>query len=89
MWRGVAEGLSAVIVNPSIVLGPGDWHRSSTRLLRYAYDEHRFYTPGQLNFVDVRDVVAQLLRLTFDLPTLPAARYVLSGGSAPLGELLS
>ena len=89
VWRGVAEGLSAVIVNPSIVLGPGDWDRSSTRLLRYAYDEHLFYTPGQLNFVDVRDVATHLLRLTFDLPQLPAARYVLSGGSAPLGDLLT
>jgi dihydroflavonol-4-reductase len=89
VWRGVAEGLSAVIVNPSIVLGPGDWHRSSTRLLRYAYDEHWFYTRGQLNFVDVRDVVAHLLRLTFDLPELPPARYILNGGLYPLGQFLT
>ncbi|MDO7885023.1 NAD-dependent epimerase/dehydratase family protein [Hymenobacter cheonanensis] len=89
VWRGIAEGLAAVIVNPSIVLGPGDWHRSSTRLLRYAYDEHRFYTQGQLNFVDVRDVVAHLLRLTLDLPALPAARYILNGGLHPLGEFLT
>lgn len=89
VWRGVAEGLSAVIVNPSIVLGPGDWQRSSTRLLRYAYDEHRFYTQGQLNFVDVRDVVAHLLRLALDLPELPAARYILNGGLLPLGEFLA
>ncbi|RZJ95267.1 MAG: NAD-dependent epimerase/dehydratase family protein, partial [Hymenobacter sp.] len=66
VWRGAAEGLSAVIVNPSVVLGPGDWQRSSTRLLRYAYDEHRFYTKGLLNFVDARDVVAHLARLVLD-----------------------
>jgi len=89
VWRGVAEGLSAVIVNPSIVLGVGDWHRSSTRLLRYAYEEHSFYTPGQLNFVDVRDVVAHLLQLTLELPTLPPARYILSGGTQPLGDFLA
>jgi dihydroflavonol-4-reductase len=89
VWRGVAEGLSAVIVNPSIVLGPGDWQRSSTRLLRYAYDEHHFYTRGQLNFVDVRDVAAQLLHLTLDLPDLPPARYILNGGVYPLGEFLT
>jgi len=89
VWRGVAEGLSAVIVNPSVVLGAGDWHRSSTQLLRYAYDEHWFYTPGAVNFVDVRDVVAHLLRLTLELPQLPAARYVLSAGARPLGELLA
>lgn len=88
VWRGVAEGLSAVIVNPSVVLGPGDWHRSSTRLLRYAYDEHHFYTQGQVNFVDVRDVVSQLLYLTLDLPAIPSARYILNGGLHPLGNFL-
>ena len=88
VWRGVAEGLAAVIVNPSIVLGAGDWHRSSTRLLRYAYDEHWFYTQGQLNFVDVRDVVAHFLQLALDLPALPSARYILNGGLHPLGEFL-
>ena len=84
VWRGVAEGLSAVIVNPSVVLGPGDWQRSSTRLLRYAYNEHLFYTTGLLNFVDVRDVVAQLLRLTLDLPAVRGERFVLSAGALPL-----
>lgn len=89
VWRGVAEGLSAVIVNPSVVLGPGNWHRSSTQLLRYAYEEHRFYTPSQINFVDVRDVVAHLVYLTLDLPDLPAARYILNAGMQPLGRVLT
>ena len=89
VWRGVAEGLSAVVVNPSVVLGPGDWQRSSTRLLRYAHDEHRFYTRSLLNFVDVRDVAAQLARLTLDLPQLPTARYILSGGACALGDFLA
>jgi dihydroflavonol-4-reductase len=89
VWRGAAEGLAAVIVNPSVVLGPGDWHRSSTRLLRYAYDEHRFYTKGLLNFVDVRDVVAHLLRLTLELPVgTTTERYILNGGAYPLGDFL-
>ena len=88
VWRGATEGLSAVIVNPSVVLGPGDWDRSSTRLLRYAHDEHRFYTRGLLNFVDVRDVVAQLLRLTLELPAGLTERYILNGGQCELGEFL-
>ena len=86
VWRGVAEGLSAVIVNPSVVLGPGDWHRSSTRLLRYAHQQHRFYTRGLINFVDVRDVVAQLLALAFDQPALTGERYILSAEARPLAE---
>ena len=86
VWRGVAEGLSAVIVNPSVVLGPGDWHRSSTRLLRYAHQQHRFYTRGLINFVDVRDVVAQLLALALDYPELGAERYILSAEAIPLAD---
>ena len=86
VWRGVAEGMNAVIVNPSVVLGPGDWTRSSTRLLRYAHQQHRFYTRGLLNFVDVRDVAAQLLVLAFDRPELHSERYILSAGAVPQGE---
>ena len=86
VWRGVAEGLSAIIVNPSVVLGPGDWHRSSTRLLRYAHQQHSFYTRGLINFVDVRDVVAQLLALALDQPALIGERYILSAEARPLAE---
>lgn len=86
VWRGAAEGLSAVVVNPSVVLGPGDWYRSSTRLLRYAYEQHHFYTRGLVNFVDVRDVVAQLLALALDLPAVRDQRFILSAGALPLAD---
>lgn len=86
VWRGVAEGLSAVIVNPSVVLGPGNWHRSSTRLLRYAHQQHLFYTRGLINFVDVRDVVAHLLALALDEPARSGERYILSAEALPLAD---
>ena len=86
VWRGTAEGLSAVIVNPSVVLGPGDWHRSSTRLLRYAHQQHLFYTRGLVNFVDVRDVVAQLLALALEHPEISGERYILSAEAVPLAN---
>ncbi|NVO30144.1 NAD-dependent epimerase/dehydratase family protein [Hymenobacter lapidiphilus] len=87
VWRGVSEGLRAVVVNPSVVLGPADWHRSSTRLFRYAYDEHRFYTPSSLNLVDVRDVAEMLAQLTLDTDH-SGERYVLNAGHWPLAEVL-
>lgn len=65
VWRGISEGLKAVIVNPSVILGPADWHRSSTQLFKYAFNEKPFYTEGGANFVDVRDVVEAMQRLTF------------------------
>lgn len=88
VWRGIAEGLQAVIVNPSVILGPADWDRSSTRLFRYAHQEHWLYTPGNINVVDVRDVVEALVRLTLDTDRT-AERYVLSAGNLPLRELLA
>lgn len=88
VWRGVSEGLQAVMVNPSVILGPANWDRSSTRLFRYAYDEHWFYTPGRVNVVDVRDVVTTLIRLTLDT-SRTGERYVLSAGSLPLREFLA
>lgn len=63
VWRGAAEGLSMVIVNPSIILGESDWQISSTRLFKYIYDEKPFYPEGFLNFTDVRDVASALLQL--------------------------
>lgn len=56
VWRGQAEGLHTVIVNPSIVLGEGDWSKSSTQLFRYVFKEKPFYTQGFINYVDVRDL---------------------------------
>jgi nucleoside-diphosphate-sugar epimerase len=87
VWRGISEGLSAVIVNPSVILGPADWQRSSTRLFRYAHQEHAFYTPGSLNYVDVRDVVEAMLRLTFQSKVV-GERFILSGGVVPLRDFL-
>ena len=88
VWRGISEGLQAVMVNPSVILGPANWEQSSTRLFRYAYREHSFYTPGNLNLVDVRDVVDALLHLTLNT-TQSAERYVLNAGSMPLREFLT
>lgn len=88
VWRGMSEGLAAVLVNPSIVLGPADWQRSSTRLFRYAYQEHAFYTPGSLSFVDVRDVVQAMLHLTLDA-TVRGERYILNAATVPLREFLT
>ncbi|MCB2406968.1 NAD-dependent epimerase/dehydratase family protein [Hymenobacter lucidus] len=88
VWRGVAEGLQAVMVNPSVVLGPADWERSSTRLFRYAYNQHAFYTPGNINFVDVRDVVAAMLRLTLET-SIAGERFILSAGAVPLHDFLT
>lgn len=56
VWRGMEEGLNAVILNPSVIIAPDDFERSSGRLFDYVWRENKFYPPGRINFVDVRDI---------------------------------
>jgi dihydroflavonol-4-reductase len=56
VWRGAAEGLNAVVVNPSTILGYGDWANSSCAIFKSVYNEFPWYTTGINGFVDVEDV---------------------------------
>lgn len=64
VWRGIEEGLNAVIVNPSVIIGPGDWNISSSNLFLKVWNGLKFYSKGGNAFVDVRDVVKIMLALT-------------------------
>lgn len=62
VWRGIAEGLNAVIVNPSIILGAGNWEEGSTKIFKTIYDGFSWYSPGTIGFVGAKDV-AKIMRL--------------------------
>jgi len=66
VWRGVNEGVDAVIVNPSVILGPGDWSAGSPSFFRMIDKGLKFYTRGITGFVDVRDVSRAMRLLTDD-----------------------
>jgi len=63
VWRGIGEGLNAVIVNPTIILGAADWNNSSTAIFKNVYKEFPWYTEGITGFVDVEDVVKAMIML--------------------------
>ncbi|MEO6456510.1 MAG: NAD-dependent epimerase/dehydratase family protein [Ginsengibacter sp.] len=63
VWRGIGEGLQAVIVNPSTILGGADWNRSSSKIFKTAFEEFPWYSQGITGFVDVRDVVKAMILL--------------------------
>ena len=77
VWRGMAEGLSAVIINPSTILGYGDWDHSSCRIFKTAYQEFPWYTTGINGFVDVEDV-AKAGILLLESP-IESERYIING----------
>ena len=56
VWRGMGEGLDAVIINPSTVLGFGNWHESSCAIFKNTYKGFPWYTNGVNGFVAVEDV---------------------------------
>jgi nucleoside-diphosphate-sugar epimerase len=63
VWRGIEEGLPAVLVNPSVIFGPGNWEETSLTIFRAVKRGLKFYAPGANAFVDVRDVSRRILFL--------------------------
>ena len=56
--KAVAQGLDAVIVNPSMVLGPGDTNRISGEIvIQVARGIVRFGIPGGMNAIHIKDAV--------------------------------
>ncbi len=56
VWRGISEGLNAVIVNPGVILGPGEPEKGSLLLFKIGSKGMPFYTKATTGYVDVRDV---------------------------------
>jgi len=63
VWKGIEEGLRAVIVNPSMILGPGFWDRGSSAMFSVIHRGFNFYTNGMTGFVSVEDVSAAMIAL--------------------------
>ena len=74
IWRGIQEGLNAVITNPGIIIGPSNWHRSSTSLFKKIYSGLSYFPKGSNGFVDVRDVSRSIIELVNS--SISAERYI-------------
>jgi dihydroflavonol-4-reductase len=76
VWRGINEGLKAVIVNPSIIIGPGMWFGSWNGIFRQLYKGLGYYPTGSSGYVDVRDVVTLMINLSES--EISGERFILS-----------
>jgi dihydroflavonol-4-reductase len=63
VWRGIAEGLNAVIVNPSIIIGKNAGNEGSGALFNLVKNGLKFFTNGVTGFVDVTDVAKCMILL--------------------------
>lgn len=76
VWRAAEEGLKMVIVNPSTIIGFGDWKFSSNALFKRVSEGLPFYPPGRNGFVAVEDVVSAMIQLMDS--TVEKERFILS-----------
>ncbi len=63
IWRGIEEGLSAVIVNPGVIIGACEPHQSSGKLIQTVARGWNVYPSGGTGFVSATDVAKAMLQL--------------------------
>lgn len=85
VWRAMEEGLNAVIINPSVIFGPGSWNESSLTIFRTISQGMKFYTSGSNAFVDVRDVVKCMIKLTDS--NIQGERFLCTGTNIAFKDL--
>ena len=87
VWRAHAEGLPVNIVNPSIILGPGNWETDSSSLFMKIKNKFPFYTDGVSGFVGVEDVAKAIIEL--NKSAINGERYILNSANISFQELFN
>lgn len=76
VWRGIAEGLEAVIVNPSVIIGGAAGFQGSGAIFKLVKEGLSFYTKGATGIVDVQDVAKSMIALMNS--TITEERFTIS-----------
>lgn len=87
VWRGMEEGLNAVIVNPGVILAPGFWGQSSSRLFDASYKGNKFYTNGMSAYIAATDVARVMTELVSEKKF--GERYILVENNYTFHNILS
>lgn len=87
VWRGINEGLNAVIVNPSIIIGKNAGFEGSGAIFKLVKDGFSFYTNGASGFVAVEDVAKSMI-LLMDAE-VSGERYIISAGNLHYKDLFT
>lgn len=85
VWRGIAEGLNAVIVNPVIIFGNGNWNEGSMEIFKSVYKGSPWYTEGTTGFVDAKDVAAAMIMLMGS--EISSERFIISAENKTYHEV--
>ncbi|MCY4781012.1 NAD-dependent epimerase/dehydratase family protein [Sphingobacterium sp. UT-1RO-CII-1] len=77
VWRGVAEGLNAVIINPSLIMGSGTEGKGSGAIFNVIKKGLNFYPLGSVGIVDVEDV-AKISIILMNNTEIRGERFILN-----------
>ncbi len=88
VWRGITEGLNAVIVNPSVILGAAAKDKGSGAIFSRINKGLRFYPKGSVGIVDVEDVATIMIQL-MERGDITAERYIINHLNILNKDLLS
>jgi dihydroflavonol-4-reductase len=87
VWEYIRKGLNAVIVNPTVIFGPGDWDRGSSQYFSRISKGMPLYTKGITGYVDVRDVVKAMVSLT--MSCVAGERFIISSENISFQDIFS
>lgn len=87
VWRGIEEGLNAVIINPCVIFGPGDWNETSLAIFKTVEQGIRYYPSGSNATVDARDVSESMIRLMES--DIHSERFLCVGSNQSFRELMT
>ncbi|GAB2703826.1 NAD-dependent epimerase/dehydratase family protein [Mucilaginibacter koreensis] len=85
VWRGIAEGLDAVIVNPSVIIGANAGTDGSGQIFETVRKGLKFYTRGACGLVDVEDVAKSMILLMQG--DITAERFIVNAENWPFRQL--
>jgi nucleoside-diphosphate-sugar epimerase len=86
VWRGITEGLHAVIINPSVILGGGFWDMGTCKMFRQVDKGLKFAPLGLNGYVDVRDVANIAVQLMNS--DISSERFIVNGQNIHHREVL-
>ncbi len=87
VWRGIEEGLNAVIVNPGVIVAPVFWDQSSGKIFRNCAKGNRFYTSGSSAYITAMDAAKAMILLVNGRHF--ANRYILAENNYDLRTIFS
>jgi dihydroflavonol-4-reductase len=87
VWRGIAEGLNAVIVNPSVIIGAASHPKAVNPILAPISKLLPYYTCGVTGYVDVRDVAKAMILLMES--EINGERFILNAENLTQRELFN